>query len=212
MASGGISGMRIRFPSTSNFISKSKILSCAAQTSADVKGKAVRHKMTGCRRQRMECRSRQVRSKLTLTFESGSDGMAAVVRLDGDDVVVSRVLEHFSNDGEVNFQRYISVTPVALETTCPDEERHERHTPGIHDPKLESVFVAEKIGNIAKIIISGKLVSVTKSLISSNAFFSRLPCTSRNSNISTAFQNTEATESETPPSEACDTRPGGSMS
>lgn len=85
----------------------------------------------------------------TGALEHEGDGIAAVVGLQRDDVVVAGALEHFRHVVEVHPHGDVSVAAVVLEALRPEQQRHQRHVAGVHglqrEPGCGAVEV--RIGN-----------------------------------------------------------------
>ena len=56
-----------------------------------------------------------------------SDGVAAIVSLDGDDVIVASTLEHLRHVVKVHTHGKVTVTAVVLKALRSKQQSHQRH-------------------------------------------------------------------------------------
>lgn len=68
----------------------------------------------------------------TRAFEHESDSVAAVVGLDGDDVVITSTLKHLGHVVEVHAHGDVAVAAVVLEALGSEEESDEGDVAGVH--------------------------------------------------------------------------------
>jgi len=68
----------------------------------------------------------------TLTLKDEGDGVALLVGLDGDAVVVAGALEDLVHGGERDAERDRAVAAEVLEAVLAQQQRHERHVARVH--------------------------------------------------------------------------------
>ncbi|KAJ1390317.1 hypothetical protein SESBI_37532 [Sesbania bispinosa] len=73
----------------------------------------------------------------TRAFEHEGDGIAAIIGLDGDDVVVAGAFQHLGHVIEVHAHGDVAVAAVVLKPFRPKQQRHQSHVTGVHGLKGE---------------------------------------------------------------------------
>ncbi len=90
--------------------------------------------------------------KHTGALEHEGDGVAAIVSLDGDDVIVAGALEHFGHVVEVHPHRHVTVTAVVFEALGSKEQSHQSHVAGIHGLEGKASGGAVEVGIVNQIL------------------------------------------------------------
>lgn len=89
-------------------------------------------------KKKKKSRIQRTKSKTrTGALEHEGDGVAAIVGLEGDDVVVAGALEHLGHVVEVHSHGKIAVAAVVLEALGSEEQSHQRHVAGVHGLERE---------------------------------------------------------------------------
>lgn len=83
---------------------------------------------------------------LTGAFKHESDGVAAVVGLDGDDVVVASAAKHLGHVVEVHAHGEITVAAVVLEALGSQKESNQCHVARVHGLEGEARGRAIEVG------------------------------------------------------------------
>ena len=87
-----------------------------------------------------------VSSPLTRALEHECDGVSTIIRLDGDDIVISSTLEHLCHAGEVHPHGDVAVAPKMFKTLGPQKQCHQGHMAGVHGLQRESGRGAVEVG------------------------------------------------------------------
>ncbi|KAH0459628.1 hypothetical protein IEQ34_012442 [Dendrobium chrysotoxum] len=74
---------------------------------------------------------------LTRAFEHESNSVAAIVSLDGNNIIVSSTLEHLGHVIEVHPHGNIPIAAIVLETLGSEEQRHQSNMARVHGLKGE---------------------------------------------------------------------------
>ncbi|KAM2617877.1 hypothetical protein COP2_035808 [Malus domestica] len=85
-------------------------------------------------------------------FEHEGDGIAAVVSLDGDDVIISGAPEHLGHVAEVHTHGDVAVASVVLEALRSEKEGNECHVAEVHDLKGEVGGRVVEVGVVHQVL------------------------------------------------------------
>ena len=89
---------------------------------------------------------------LTRAFEHESDSITTIIGLNGNNVVISRALEHLGHVVEVHPHGQVTVTAVVLEALRSEKKSHECQVAGIHGLERESGSGAVEVGVIDEVL------------------------------------------------------------
>lgn len=137
---------------------------------------------------------------LTWAFEHESEGVALILSLKCNHIVVARALENLGYAGKVETQRQAAIAAVVLEALSPHQQRNQRNmrrihrlqvsapsvcaaAPRCHDVKDQGHWRKMRTWSARPVLDTSKLASFTSSRMDSIIFLIRLPWVRRASNM-----------------------------
>lgn len=89
---------------------------------------------------------------LTGALKHEGDGVAAIVGLEGDDVIVSGTLQHLGHVVEVHAHGDVAVAAIVLEALGSEEQSHQSHVARVHGLKRKPGGRAVEVGIVHQVL------------------------------------------------------------